>query len=409
MLQGDLIPAGGSQSDSTLDPKRSGRARVLATIRYRGQIARVDIAREAGISPATVTAITAELLSEGLIERTLPDGATGGQGRGRPREALKIRGAARLVAGVKVSQQAITILLVDFEGAEIGSHEMPRPEAQSTGDALADQIMQAVDAACAAHGRASAEVSGIGIGLAGQVDGHRAHVHWSSALRERNVDLGAALQARAPCPVFIENDANLVAKAEQLFGKGRDVQNFLVVTIQHGIGLGVVIDGKLYRGARGCGAEFGHTKVTAGGALCQCGQHGCLEAYAGEYALLRKANADTTHAYADLTQLLQAARTEHSHAARILREAEHYFALGLANLINIFDPELIILAVETAGQHPLCRPCVLAQVADHAIQVDAPLPDIAVHNWGDHMWAKGAAAYGIERISDLSVIELGRG
>ncbi|MGB3406857.1 MAG: ROK family transcriptional regulator [Jannaschia sp.] len=396
------------QPEGAIDSRQAGRARVLGLIRHGGRMARVDIARQTGLSPATVTAITAELLAEGLIERILPDPRSGSAGRGRPREALKVRGAAKLVAGLKVSRLTITVLLVDFEGADIGTHDFHRPEAQSTGEALADQMVEATAEACARHGRALAEVSAIGVGLAGQIDGARGHVHWSSALLHRNVELGDMLRVRAPCPVFIENDANLVAKAEQLFGKGRGVGSFLVVTLQHGVGMGVVIDGQLHRGARGCGAEFGHTKVCLDGAPCQCGQLGCLEAYAGEYALLRRANAAGLDRYTDIGDLSQAARAGDPVVGPILDEAGRYFAMSLANLVNIFDPELLILAVETATEHPLCTPAVLARVAAQTVQVDVSLPDIRVHHWGDRMWAKGAAAYGIEKISDLSVLNVGR-
>ena len=95
----------------------------------------------------------------------------------------------------------------------------------------------------------------------------RNFVHWSSSITERNIDFSHLLSNELPCPAFVDNDANLVAKAEQLFGLGKGLKNFLVVTIEHGVGLGIVLDGKLYRGERGCGAEFGHTKVQLDGAL----------------------------------------------------------------------------------------------------------------------------------------------
>ena len=403
-----IYQGGEPAEDLAADSRLAGRARVLSLIRSGGQIARVDIARHTGLSPATVTAITAELLAEGLIERILPDGKVGTVRRGRPREALKIRGAAKLVAGLKVARQSITVLLVDFEGTEIGSHDFRRPESRSLGAGLAEQINAAVAEACRAEGRDIGDVAGVGVGLAGQIDGGRGHVHWSSALIERNVDLGDMLRGTCPYPVFIENDANLVAKAEHLFGKGRAVDSFLVVTLQHGIGMGIVIDGKLHRGARGCGAEFGHTKVQVDGALCQCGQSGCLEAYAGEYALLLRANAAGLDRYANIATLHEAARNDDPVVGPIMEEAGRFFAMGLANLVNTFDPELIILATESASDHPLCAAEVLAQVGPLTVRVDVPLPEICVHSWGDQMWARGAAAYAIERISDLSVRQLTR-
>ncbi|GIT91994.1 xylose operon repressor [Jannaschia pagri] len=392
-----------------IEARRPGRARVLRTIRQHTQVARVDIARETGISPATVTAITADLLSEGLIERISPDaGERPKTSRGRPREALKIRGAAHLVAGVKVSQGAITVLLVDFEGRELGTQEIPRAERRSSAAALVDQIALAVDRACHAIGLDPARVSAVGVGLAGYVDGLRGLVHWSSALTERNVPLADLLSQRVHYAVFIDNDANLVATAEHLFGRGQALRTFLVVTIQHGIGLGVVIDGQLYRGARGCGAEFGHTKVAPGdGAACQCGQRGCLEAYTSEYALLRQAEEVGAGTFTDMAALQEAAAQGDAGIADLLSAAGEYFSMGLANLINIFDPELIILAFEAAGNHPLCQPEIVEAVHSKVVQVDVAPPEIVVHNWGDRMWAKGAAAYGIERLTHLLVEDLG--
>lgn len=369
-------------ADPAHDPRSAGRQRVLDAIRRAGPIARIDISHQTGLSPATVTTVTAELLQAGLIAPILAEDKPTGLKRGRPREALHLRGDARLIAGLKVTTQAITVLLVDFTGAEIGHLETPLSQSRFAPVELCDQIIDAVAATCAAHDRQMAELSGISIGLAGQVNGRTGFVHWSSALTIRNVDLGAMLAARAPCPVFIENDANLVAKAEQLFGEGRGVRDFLVVTIEHGLGLGMVIDGQLYRGARGCGGEFGHTKVDPDGALCQCGQRGCLEAYAGAYALAR----------ADDQQREQARRL---------------FAMGLANLVNVFDPGLLILASSDGAAHPLCAESVLDAVSQLVVQVDVPMPRICVHGWGDLMWAKGAAAYGIDEVAAICVRDLG--
>lgn len=386
----------------------SGRLRVLDVIRREHEIARVDISKLTGFSPATVTAITTELLGAGLIEPTSASDKPQTTRRGRPREALKLRGAAKLIAGVKVAKDAITVLLVDFAGVDRGDFEFALPQSQCSADALSDQIIGAVDAACAQHGMRLSDVDTISIGLAGMVDGRSGYVHWSSSLTERNVNLGQRVTARAPCNVFIENDGNLIAKAEQLFGKGQNLSNFLVVTIEHGIGMGIVINGALYRGARGCGAEFGHTKVTPDGEICQCGQRGCLEAHTADYALLQKANAGGSCRYPDIAALSDAARAGNAEAAQILNEAGRYFAMGLANLVNVFDPELLIIANKAARPHPLCADAVLHDVKRQVVQVDTPMPPISVHVWGDLMWAKGAAAYGLERSAELSVRSLGK-
>ncbi len=387
------------------DPKETGRRRVLDAIRAAGQIARIDIARATGFSPATVTAITTDLVAAGLIEEAAAEGGAPAKlRRGRPRVTLGLRGAAHRIAGVKVAQRAITVLILDFAGAEIADRTTPLAMGRLAPQALADAIVAAVEAACQGAGLALAELSGVAIGLAGQIAATEGFVHWSSSLSERNVALGALLAERLPCPAFIDNDANLVAKAEHLFGEGRGVDDFLVVTLEYGVGLGIMLGGEIYRGIRGCGAEFGHTKVQLEGALCQCGQRGCLEAYVGDYALLREANAvRPDRRYDDVSELFAAASAGDAVAVSVLDRAGRMFALGLANLINIFDPALIILAGERLAFRHLYDDRVLEEAGRLVVQVDAPMPPIRVHGWGDLMWAKGAAAYGIEQVSALAV------
>ena len=384
-------------------PKWIGRLRVLDMIRHHAPIARIDISRATGLSPATVTAITADLAHAGMIQPADATAPATDPKRGRPRATLKLCPQAATVAGLKVGTDAISVMLTDFEGTQIGQYTHNLPQPQLTPLALCDQISAAVRDACAQHGKDARDLAGAMVGLAGYVDGNSGFVHWSSSLTERSVDLHALLEQTAPCPVFIENDVNLVAKAEHLFGLGKHLDSFLVVTVEHGIGLGIVIDGALHRGARGCGAELGHTKVTAKGPKCQCGQVGCLEAYAGEYALVSRANAlhDKT-AYSEFTEFCTALDTD-QHAQTALFEAQQFFAMGLANLVNLFDPQEIIIASKIGEQHPLCAPAVLAAVEEMVVQVDHPMPKIRLHGWGDLMWAHGAAAQALEEVSARAV------
>lgn len=399
-----IDPAGG-----VADPRDSGRLAVLDTIRSAGRIARIDIAHSTGFSPATVTAIASDLLVAGVIEEIRQNDRPSQSRRGRPRVLLKLRGRAHRIAGVKVAQRVVSVVVLDFEGSEIVDHERALAAPRMSPEALADEIVTAVAQACEKAGFGSGDLSGIGIGLAGQVDATRNFVHWSSSLKTRNVSLGAMLERRVACPVFIDNDANLVAKAEHLFGEGRDLKNFLVVTIEHGVGLGIILGGELYRGARGCGAEFGHTKVQYQGALCQCGQRGCLEAYVGGYALLREANVDTDgNIQSSISDFFAAAKAGNQTALSILERAGRMFAMGLANLINVFDPELVILSGAQVSFRHFYEEKVMEEMRDMVVRVDAPLPEIRVHQWGDLMWAKGAAAHAVERVSAIAVRELAR-
>ncbi len=166
-----------------------------------------------------------------------------------------------------------------------------------------------------------------------------------SVLTERALPLAALAQARLGLPVQVDNDANLCALAELWFGVGRGRSDFAVVTIEHGLGMGLVLNHRIHRGALGLGMELGHTKVQLDGALCRCGQRGCLEAYTADYALAREATTALNWTYKDgqsmrvlLESLYDHAKAGNQAARSIFRRAGRYLAVGMANVVNLFDP-----------------------------------------------------------------------
>jgi len=388
------------------DQRGAGRRHVFNAIRRSGPIARVDLARRTGISPATVSAITGELLGAGLIEETSPPAGQDSR-RGRPPVGLKVRGRARIVAGIKLSHESIAVVLVDFEGRQLGEAHVSLERSRNAADRLLALLSDALRHATACAGLDRGDLAGVGLGVAGTVDAERGMVHWSPNITERNVDLRARLGAALGLPVFVDNDTNTVAMAELFFGHGRGIANFVVLTIESGVGMGIVIDHELYRGARGCGAEFGHTKVQLDGALCRCGQRGCLEAYVADYALLREAatvmELPQGGSQARLQVLIDRAEAGNEAARRILARAGRMFALGIANIVNIFDPELVILSGERMRFDTLFADDILDSHREAIVQIDTPPPEIVVHKWGDLMWAKGAAAYAVEGVAEIAL------
>jgi len=332
---------------------------VLNCIRAQGEASRTDIAAALKLSPATVTFVTSGLMAGGLIEEISGLDAPEAAKRGRPRVALRLTQGQFHIAGIKVSRDRMSILILDFDGREVVHWDVDLLEPRMTPTALVLAIRDGVTAACAEIDGGIDALAGISIGLAGQVDATNRFVHWSSSLTERNIAFGALLDEYLPCAAFVENDANLVAKAEQLFGEARGLNNFLVVTVEHGVGL-------LQR----AGKELGQGAV------------------------------DTVRA------LVKTAANGSDCAAKILDEAGEVFGLGLSNLINLFDPERIILSGAEHRIAHLHSDEVLAQVRASVVKVDAPLPDIHVHHWDDLKWARGAAAMGIEHVSALKVKEL---
>lgn len=392
-----------------------GRQVLLAAIRQNSPIARIDLSEQTGISRATVTTVTAELIRAGLVEEVAAQGTE--MARGRPRVDLKIRGAAHLVAGIKVANSSLSLVLMDFEGNQLAEHNHVLSKSTLGTDALVAELAAALSDMLAPLGKTVSDLSGAGIGIAGIVDVQQGLVHWSPSLSDRNINLRSVIETALGVPAFVDNDANLVAMAEKRFGLGREATDFIVVTIESGVGMGIVINNEIYRGTRGCGAEFGHTKVHLDGALCRCGQRGCLEAYVADYALLREASV--THSRGALAEgasdeqkieaLLQRAHDGDPVAGNIVLRAGRMFAMGLANIVNIFDPQLIVLAGERMQSNHLYAEEVIAGIKNSIVQVDQPPPEVVIHRWGDLMWAKGAAAYALEGVEEIAVAALRAG
>jgi predicted NBD/HSP70 family sugar kinase len=226
------------------------------------------------------------------------------------------------------------------------------------------------------------------------------------------VDLTAGFTARHNVALYVDNDANMLTLAELWFGAGRDLSNFAVVTIEHGVGMGIVIDNQLFRGSRGMGLELGHTKVQLDGALCRCGQRGCLEAYLADYALAREATTalDRPHTlvqsqHSILEALYAQAKDGNKAAVTIFQRAGRYLSVGLSNVVQLFDPQLIILSGERMRYDYLYAESVMKDMQSLTLSDGrAPCP-VEIHGWGDLVWARGATALALSEITTAALSE----
>jgi predicted NBD/HSP70 family sugar kinase len=396
---GPLIPP----LSETMRPLRQ---QVFDRIRAAGLIPRVQLAKELGVSPASVTTLTSELIDVGLIEEVAAS-RDGDSGRGRPAVALGVRADAHHVAGLKISDRDTSAVIVDFAGNLIADYHAPRRAVALSLSETLDATEVLLNAVCAKAGMPRHALSGVGVAMPGYIDSLAGTVIWSSILRERDVPLAAAMSERLSLQVQIDNDANLCALAELWFGAGRSRSDFAVVTIEHGVGMGLVINHRLYRGAQGLGMELGHTKVQLDGALCRCGQRGCLEAYIADYALAREATTALDWTYKGgqsmivlLESLYDHAKAGNQSARSIFNRAGRYLALGLANVVNLFDPALIILSGERMRFDYLYAEDTLAEMKVHTLNTGRPMPPIEIHAWGEMLWAHGAAALALSTVSE---------
>ena len=381
------------------------RQQVFESIRAAGSLARIDIAKAVGVSPGSVSTITSELIEAGLVIETGQPAREADTSRGRPPVALTVQPRARFVAGIKLSSPAHSAVIVDFAGNTIAEAAIPRRHARHSTADIIEETEAVLGKALDAGGLTRGDLSAIGLGLPGFVDADQGTVNWCPIMIDRDVHLRELLMARLGLPVAIDNDANLLTMAELWFGAGRALADFAVVTIEHGIGMGLVINHAIYRGAHGMGMELGHTKVQIDGALCRCGQRGCLEAYVADYALVREASTalnwtsgaeEPLHV---LESLYSNAKAGNAAARSIFHRAGRYLALGLSNVITLFDPTLIILSGERMRYDYLYAQDVLAEMGNMSPDTGRRGPQVEIHAWGNMVWAQGAAALALDHVT----------
>lgn len=392
------------------DTSDSLRLAIFERIRAEGFVARATIAKDLSISPATVTTQTSALIDMGFVQEEQIETEQGEASRGRPPIALAVRPQAHLVAGLKLSDREHTAAIYDFAGQQLAFATLP-----SDGDLSTKAVLRTthdlVQSVCKVADVSVQDLSAIGVGVPGFINSNQGIVHWSPLIKEGSLDFAAQLETRLQKPVIIENDANLIALAELWFGVGRQISDFAVVTIEHGVGMGLVIDHKLYSGARGMGMELGHTKVALDGALCRCGQRGCLEAYVADYALVREAalalgtSPSNASIQSVLETLYQEAKAGNLTAKSIFDRAGKYLAIGMANVANLFDPQLIILSGERMQYDYLYSDEILEETKRHALNSGVALPPVEVHARGDLVWASGAAAKALSYVTESKLAD----
>ena len=359
------------------------QALVLGIIRDQGPIARTEIAERARLSPATVSGITGELLERGLVYEHEVGTSTGGR---RP-ILLALNPRAGFVLGAKLTETQIVAALTDLGPEIVEQRSVPlgpdhRPEA------VAATLAGLVADLRAAH--PAGRILGLGLGMAGAIDRRAGTCRFSPFLGWRDVPLRDLLEARLGLPVAVENDVNTLALAEQWFGSGQGVNDFLVVTLGRGVGLGMVLDGRLYRGGRGAGGEFGHLTIDPAGPPCDCGKRGCLEALVADPALTRAA-ASALGREIGLAEAAALARAGEPAARAVFVGAGQTLGLALAHLVNVFNPTLLIVGGEGVQTLDLLLDPLAAALAANCFDGFFADLRLVVEPWGDDAWARGAA------------------
>ncbi len=387
------------------DLRRHNRSVLLSTLYLGDPQSRQDLSRITGLSQGTVSNVVGELIDEGLVVEA---GLVDSDG-GRPRTLLRVNPDHRYVVGVDVGETRIRTEVFDLTMRPLATVDSPLASARPDPDAVVRQILDTLNAALQQASVSPERVLGVGIGVFGTVEQGREATVYAQTIGWEAVGLERMLRTGTALPIYVDNGAKTLGQAEMWFGAGRGVRHAVIALVGSGVGAAVITNGTVYRGATSSAGEWGHTSLVFNGRPCRCGSRGCLEAYVGAEGVLdryrqarggRPAPGDDEESA--LASLLAAAATSRI-AARVLAETADFLGAGIASLVNLFNPERIVLA-GWAG-HALggqLLPQIRAAAAERALRHPFSQTTIQLGQLGSDAVALGAATL---PVADL----LGRG
>jgi predicted NBD/HSP70 family sugar kinase len=368
----------------SLTPRETARRRLLDCLRREGPLARVEIGQQLGMSPASVSDLTASLLDEGVLVSEEAGEAGPALIRGRPKVRLSFAGTLGSVIGVWMGFNRIELRLVDSAGKNRASQHVERPLRSLPAEDLMDALAETIAAFGRDHGRV--DVKAVGLACQGYVDTRDGVVAWSPVLGTRDLPLAAGLSQRLDRPVLIENDASAmafaIAQRDPALRSGRTA----CLMIGDGVGLGFLVQGELYRGARSGGSEFGHVRLRRGGPQCRCGGRGCIEAFLADYALHRDAQlidhrpAPTVLIPSEdaMDAVVAQARGGDAALLNLFREAGEVLGDAAGILIQTLEPDHLVICGPGTRAMDLLRPSFEAALESQTIPELRALASIQV-------------------------------
>ncbi len=370
---------------------------LLNLVRTEAPISRPQLAALSGLSLVTVIKITTSLLERNLIlEKDFAE-STGGRRAG----LLEINPEGGFVVGLIPQPESLTAVILNLSSELVYARQWDILLRGNYPQAI-DLIVQCWEELFHESHIARDKFIGVGFGMSGLIDAERGFCIDASLLGWKNAEISRPLEERIGIPVFVDNDVNCLAVYEKLFGQGQPYNHFLVVAIGRGVGLGIVANGDLYRGAFGGAGEFGHTAVTTEGRFCECGNRGCLETYASfpgivknyrEYAQITAYDLPTGSSELTLFEIVENARSGDQAAKAAMQRAGTLLGVSLANLVNIFNPECIVLSSPDLNilTDDVLVGAMHQEIKQHLFsQMGKDLRFFTVEQLGYESWARGA-------------------
>lgn len=353
----------------------------MAHLGANGSVSRTELARLLGVAPPLITNLTRQLIQEGLVRELESVPSKGG----RPSRMLGLATTTGHAIGVKIAIEHVVFVEVSISGVVVRSANAPFDCTSAMALADLTELLQNFIKG------GETRLLGMGVGVPGTIDEQDVGIVNSTQLGWNRVALGSTLRRALNLPVLVENNVNALTMAQRLFGQGRFSTDFMTVTIGTGVGAGIVVGGKVFRGHSGGAGDLGHIPIGEGGPVCQCGNRGCLEAYVGEKALVKMAQDQKLIKKIEGISALTAKADAGNQAAQLIfSEAGKILGHTLAGVVNVLDPEIVIILGEginawkywSTGFEPALRSSLVPSKREVAI---------AVETWQDDDWARGAA------------------
>jgi predicted NBD/HSP70 family sugar kinase len=369
--------------------RRHNVATVLRQVHVHGAVSRAELTSVTGLSRSTIMALVASLVQARLVAEDVPDRRTGA---GRPSHVVRPRPESAYVLGASVDVAWVRVAAVGLGGAVLARHDYRLGEERARPASVAGRLARAL-------GRLAAEVPdgaravGVGVGVPGVVRRADGHVELAPNLGWRDAPFGALLAERLDpaVPLRVANDGDVGAVAEHVRGAGREVRSMVYLAGGVGVGGGVVVDGAMLHGTAGYAGEVGHMVVNPDGRPCRCGSVGCLETEIGEEALLRAAGRRPDGGGEALAEVLAAAAAGETRARDGVARVAHWLARGVATLVNVLNPELVVLGGPLGGIFLAAEDLVRRDVARFALDPSWPRTRLELPVLGGDSVLLGAA------------------
>lgn len=389
-------------SANTQTLKEVNKSLVLSAIHNNGPISRAEIARICNLSVATVTNLVTELLKEKIVIETGYQKSRGGRRSG----LLEINSDNSFLIGVELGETEITTLLTNSKLEKKALKKISLDESENRPDTIISAIITSIHSVILEVNIPLEKVLGIGIGVPGLVDRDQGISIFAPNWGWHDVPMKEKIEQAIGVPIYVDNGAKVMALGEKWAGAAQGTNNVIALIIGTGLGAGIIVNGKMCRGASESAGEWGHMVININGPKCSCGNRGCLEAYAGVSAIARRTKEILSTTKDDsalrplkniqpakiVQKVISTVRENDPLAKQILKETGQYLGIGIANLVNLFNPEIVIIGgwvgIE-AGE--ILLPTICSTVQEHALEFPFRFTKIVISQLADRAIVIGAA------------------